>query len=383
MYKSEKCEICGICFFECPLVDLDLESAKKEMIALRDEKKSLILKECASCFTCNLLCPNQANPMDLIKEFRKKGYYENGLPGIAKLYIPKYPNNMYGLASELFTEEEKKVAKLWENPEHSEELVLPGCAVSYMTQYLSKTSLFEGCTFAGGMEFCCGEVYFQMGLLDKFDQIGEELYERFNNLGAKRLITMCVGCHHAYNHHSVIRENFEIVHYLDIVWEKIESGEFRVKNNLDMTVTYHDPCSCKEFKNLIDTPRKILEALGVEVLEMEHNREKALCCGMGAGAGSFNMQNIQTIASRRSDEAQKTGAKILVTSCGGCSMSLSGHARKRGIRTYRLIEMISMALGEELAKGRGQKSKKIQSNVMNKVMRSKEFRGNFEVTSLL
>lgn len=60
-------------------------------------------------------------------------------------------------------------------------------------------------------------------------------------------------------------------------------------------------------------------------------------------------------------------------------MSLSGHARKRGIRTYRLIELISMALLEELAKDRGKKSSQIQKNMMNNVMRSKEFRGRFRV----
>lgn len=156
MYEKEKCEVCGICFSECPVVDLGLDSAKKEIATLRNGEKSSILKECASCFTCNLVCPNQANPMDLIREFRKKDYDESGLPGIAKLYLPKYPKNMYGLASELFTEEEKKIANQWENPKNSEELILPGCAISYMTQYLSKTSLFNGYNFAGGMEFCCG-----------------------------------------------------------------------------------------------------------------------------------------------------------------------------------------------------------------------------------
>ncbi|MDY6966105.1 MAG: (Fe-S)-binding protein, partial [Halobacteriota archaeon] len=375
MYYKEECEVCGKCFSECPVVDLSLEDAKNEMIALRGGKKSPILKECASCFTCNLVCKSHANPMDLISEFRKREYDKNGLPGIAKLTIPKYPQNMYGLASELLSDEERKTLRLWEAPENSNELVLPGCAVSYMTQYLSKTSLFDGSIFAGGTEFCCGEVYYQMGYLDKFNEIGEDLYEKFSNLGAERLITMCVGCHHAYKHHPGIVKNFEVVHYLDVVWDRLKEEALKIEKNLDMTVTYHDPCTCKEFKSMIETPRKILDLLGVEVVEMTNNREKALCCGMGAGAGSFNMQKIQMIASRRADEAAETGAEFLVTSCGGCSMSLSGHARKRGMRTYRLIEMIQMAMGEEIAKGRGEKSKRIQSNMMDKVMRSKEFRG--------
>ncbi|MDY6930570.1 MAG: (Fe-S)-binding protein [Halobacteriota archaeon] len=379
MYYQDRCEVCGTCFFDCPVVDFDLETSKKEMIALRSDEKASILKECASCFTCNIVCPKEANPMDLIASFRKEDYERDGLPGIARLTIPKYPNNMYGLASGLFSEEEKEVLHKWENPEPNSELVLPGCAVSYMTQYLSNTSLFDGYSFAGGMDFCCGEVFYQMGYLDKFNEVGEELRERFSRLGVERLITMCVGCYHAYNRHPEIIKNFEVIHYLDLVLDKLNSGELKLEKKLDMTVTYHDPCTCKEFRNMIETPRKIMDLLGVTVIEMEHNKEKALCCGMGAGAGSFNMQRIQEIANKRADEAAMTNTEYLVTTCGGCSMSLSGYLRKRGIRTYRLIELIQMALGEEIAKNRGEKSKRIQSNMMEKVMRSKEFRGKFRI----
>jgi|GEM_PF-6827207 len=143
-------------FLECHVVDLDLEASKKEMLALRSREKTPILKECASCFTCNIVCPKEANPMDPISFFRKERYDEDAPPGIAKLTIPKYPSNMYGLASKLCSEDEKEVLHECENPEPNSELALPDCAVSYMTQYHSKTSLFKGYLFAGGMEFCCG-----------------------------------------------------------------------------------------------------------------------------------------------------------------------------------------------------------------------------------
>ena len=85
---------------------------------------------------------------------------------------------------------------------------------------------------------------------------------------------------------------------------------------INAEVTYHDPCRLGRHMGIYDAPRAALTSNGVALKEMEHSREKALCCGVS----SFMNCNEQTKALRiaRMDEAAATGAKTLITTCPKC-----------------------------------------------------------------
>ena len=51
----------------------------------------------------------------------------------------------------------------------------------------------------------------------------------------------------------------------------------------DTTVTYHDPCRLGRQMGIYDEPRELINAVeGVEIVEMEHSGEDAMCCGVRA-----------------------------------------------------------------------------------------------------
>ncbi|MCX9010867.1 MAG: (Fe-S)-binding protein [Candidatus Methanoperedens sp.] len=81
-------------------------------------------------------------------------------------------------------------------------------------------------------------------------------------------------------------------------------------------MTYHDPCRLGRHMGVYDAPRKALTANGAVLEEMEHSKDRALCCGVS----SFMNCNEQTKALRitRMDEASATGAKTLITTCPKC-----------------------------------------------------------------
>ena len=85
----------------------------------------------------------------------------------------------------------------------------------------------------------------------------------------------------------------------------------------DVTVTYHDPCRLGRQMNIYDEPRDLVKAVdGVDLVEMEHTGEDALCCGVSSMM-SCN-ENSRALRLERFDEVKATGAEIMLTSCPKC-----------------------------------------------------------------
>ena len=84
------------------------------------------------------------------------------------------------------------------------------------------------------------------------------------------------------------------------------------------TVTYHDPCRLGRHLGEYDAPRDAMTSLGVRLVEMPRNRERAECCGTNGWThcGAAN-KSLQTDRLR---EAAATGADTLVTACLKCQI---------------------------------------------------------------
>ncbi len=71
-----------------------------------------------------------------------------------------------------------------------------------------------------------------------------------------------------------------------------------------------------------DPPRRVIASIpGVELVEMERNREGALCCGVSAwmACGKHSKQ----IQMERLKEAKRTTADLLITACPKCQIHLN------------------------------------------------------------
>ncbi|MGZ7068849.1 MAG: heterodisulfide reductase-related iron-sulfur binding cluster, partial [Methanobacterium sp.] len=63
------------------------------------------------------------------------------------------------------------------------------------------------------------------------------------------------------------------------------------------------------------------------LIEMEQNKEKSRCCGAGAGVRSAYPEITEEIATMRVEDAEKVGAKIIVTTCPFCILNLDSACR--------------------------------------------------------
>ena len=111
--------------------------------------------------------------------------------------------------------------------------------------------------------------------------------------------------------------------------------------NTPIRATYHDPCHLGRHTEVYDAPRSILRAIpGLKLTEMKSNREKARCCGGGAGVKTAYPDISEKAAIRRVIEAEKSGADVLVTTCPFCVQTLRAAGQNTGSR----IEVLELSV---------------------------------------
>lgn len=123
---------------------------------------------------------------------------------------------------------------------------------------------------------------------------------------------------------------------------RLESGA--LDDGSGGVVAYHDSCQGSNALGLRAEPRRILrDVCGVEVRDL---KESTLCCGFG-GSFSFEYPEIaERLMDRKLDDAEDTGARILVTDNQGCIMHLRGgcDAEGRPIEVRHIAEIVSERL---------------------------------------
>ena len=76
--------------------------------------------------------------------------------------------------------------------------------------------------------------------------------------------------------------SYKVWHYTELLAHLLESGAIRARK-LGYKVTYHDPCYLARYNGVTEAPRRILRALGCELVEMPRNGVNTFCCGAGGG----------------------------------------------------------------------------------------------------
>ena len=140
-------------------------------------------------------------------------------------------------------------------------------------------------------------------------------------------------------------------HYTQLLCHLIKEGRLRFSKGLNAKVTYHDPCFLGRHNREYQAPRDILSAIpGVELLEMERNRENAFCCG--GGSGNFYVDFFgggeNSPARIRIREAYETGAHILAVACPACMTMLNEAIKSEGVEQSLFIKDVSEIVKESL-----------------------------------
>jgi Fe-S oxidoreductase len=113
-------------------------------------------------------------------------------------------------------------------------------------------------------------------------------------------------------------DRYSVIHYSEFLDQLIRSGKLPISRQLDQKVTYHDPCYLARYNDETEAPRRVLSALGCELVEMPRHGKDTFCCG--AGGGRIWMEDPPEVTERPAEirvkeAASLPGVSILVIAC--------------------------------------------------------------------
>jgi len=293
---------------------------------------------CTACELCNLKCstnlPIEPSWMklrgQLIDKEKKMTFPPFEIMAAAALKEGDIWAGYRKNRSDWFPEDLKE--KHWVDKK-SDTFYFAGCTASYVEHDIAMASvkLLDAAgvdfTYLGEKENCCGIPMLVAGKWDVFAEILKRNVAAAKERGCTNVITSCPSCDLMWRYQYPlwakklgIDFNFKVRNYSEVIAEKLRTGQFSFpKNNMKpVTITWHDSCHFGRTTGIYEEPRELLKAIpNVKLVEMEHNRADAHCCG-----SVLNLMKEPPIAADigeiRLNEAVEAGAEKVLSLCPCC-----------------------------------------------------------------
>jgi len=161
--------------------------------------------------------------------------------------------------------------------------------------------------------------------------IAAQLLERVI-AGAERLKVKSVispECGHAY---AAIRwdgpnwigrpYNFKVIHILELLDELHQSGRLKTSGKDTSRLTFHDPCQIVRRGGVEAQPRRLLESVAENFVEMTEHGRMNWCCGGGGGvSANERAEELKLKAfNRKKAQLDEINVETIVTACANCRL---------------------------------------------------------------
>ena len=254
------------------------------------------------------------------------------------------------------------MAEMVARNESPEILFWVGCAGSFDDRYKKVTVAFAkilnkaGVKFAvlGTEESCTGDPARRAGNEFTFQMLAISNIQVLDMYGIKKIVTACPHCFNTLkNEYPELGGNYDVVHHSEYLQQLINEGRVRIEGGESFKgrkITFHDSCYLGRANDVYEAPRKVLEALDAELVEMKRCKTKGLCCGAGGGQMFKEPERgKKDINIERIEEAIETGAQTIAVACPFCMVMMTDGVKNKekedSVKVYDLAELIAQAEG--------------------------------------
>ena len=204
----------------------------------------------------------------------------------------------------------------------------------------------------GPEEACTGDPARRAGNEFLFQMMASQNIQNLNGYNVKKIVTTCPHCFNTLkNEYPELGGNYEVTHHSQLLQEMIDSGRLKVEGGAfkGQKITFHDSCYLGRGNDVYTAPRRVIEALDVEIVEMKRSKKNGFCCGAG-GAQVFKEaeHGSKEVYAERTEEALNTGANIIAMGCPFCMTMLSTGVTDKDkadqVKTLDIAELIETAM---------------------------------------
>ncbi|MGY6555281.1 MAG: (Fe-S)-binding protein [Wenzhouxiangella sp.] len=335
----------------------------KKKVTLKDleEWQELLFDSCNLCGRCSLICPMGLEVAELI-EIGRRGMYEAGLAPKelaeraalqAATGVPEAVDKPYGeLLKEIGVKHDVQIPLDKDRADilvcaPRNDLNINPSAVAAMAKVLNKL----GANYTFRSDAIVAENYgYYAGSSGLQKTIAKRVVDQAKKIGASMVLVP--ECGHAYyslrwQAAELLGETlpFKVRHVTEYLAEQVASGKLKL-NRVDGTPTaFHDPCQLVRKGGVMDAPRTLMEALGVNLKEMYNHQGYSFCCG--GGGGMNDIERTRPLRLRAQEiklrEVDDTGAKRFLTSCSDCRVAFddAGEHFNWDKKTESLVELVA------------------------------------------
>ncbi len=365
----EWCYGCAKCVPVCP-VDLVGEYGPRKIHRKVQTGLDLFTSDdlwlCTTCANCLRVCPKEVDMIQIMPAVREVAVGEGRIPAELQEVFEK--TFRYGNA----LGENPRRRHGWTRDAGVPVRVLPSepgpvDVLFYVEDYWSYhprgqdaarafarilASLGVDYGILGAEEKTIGDSQRLAGERGLFEALMEDVVATLVHYEFKRIVTPDP---HGFN--ALVKEypkrghTYEVLHYTQLLAPLVDRIEWR--KELDLTVTFHDPCYLGRHNGEYDAPRRLLEAIpGVRLVEMGRCRENGYCCGGGGGGmwldGFTANHTSERLSERRVREAVESGADVLAVCCPYEVSRFEDGAKSTGndgLKVRDIVELIDEAMG--------------------------------------
>lgn len=333
-----------------------------------EEWQELVYDSCTLCGRCSMVCPVGNDIALMIRKTREglaaAGQAPEGLIGATNRSVTigsPMGVRWKALAAQIKHVEKDTGLKIPVDVEDVEYmLLLSSMEIMNFPEFIEAVAKIldkAGATWTISSEaFEATNSGIQIGVSD----IAAELVQRIVDVADKLRVKTVISpeCGHAYmairwDGPNLIGKpfNFKVRHILEVMDELRQQDRLKVGSKESQKLTYHDPCQISRRGGVIDEPRRLIDMIADDFVEMPDGGKMNWCCGAGGGvSANERADEIRLkVFDRKKAQLEEVRPDAIISACSNCRIHLEDGLEEHNmdIPLLSLTETIAEHLAED------------------------------------
>jgi heterodisulfide reductase subunit D len=182
-------------------------------------------------------------------------------------------------------------------------------------------------------EVCCGSPLMRAGFMKTAKKLAEQNVAAITQAGIQTVLTTCPGCARALRQDYPklgipLPKKVQVLHITEYLMKHRKRLSGLVHNpwlhqadGSKPVLGYHDPCHLGRELGVYEPPRRLLKLIPrTDLIEFQHNRDHADCCGGGGALPKTFPLLAKAITQTRLQNASQLHLDILISACPNCKL---------------------------------------------------------------